>query len=346
MTEKELRMTSVKANQWRVLGVVGAVFVPSLVVAALSLPHTFKAGDPIKADEVNANFEALRARLDTLAGGPRTRAVVGTLTLPGTLASAPIRSFAQSLETPVIPGAGTGSGSGKTVVSDVQVVRDVGTGSPSLALLLNQQKHVSGADIVLGNLSVHLDDVLITSVSVGGVQAGYAQETITLSYSSVKWTWQEGTEPAKEVGFDRTKGPTSGAGSLPTAFAYFAPGVAAVPEYVPITGYTQDMACAPAPCKPAHSSVVVQGLVGASAIDILGVATTGKHTATVGITWYTSATSASHSLTLDDVLVSSFNLSTNDDGTLSESAGFAYSRISWKAGNAQTGWDVTKGTSL
>lgn len=36
------------------------------VLAAVNLPHTFKAGDPIKSSEVNENFDALKQAVETL----------------------------------------------------------------------------------------------------------------------------------------------------------------------------------------------------------------------------------------------------------------------------------------
>ena len=339
-------MTSKLGKKWRVLGVVGAVFVPSLVVAALSVPFTFKAGDAIKADEVNANFEALRGRLDALTGGPRTRDVVGTLTLPGVLTDAPIRSFSQAIDIPIVLGPGTGGGFAKPTLSDVQVVRDAGDGTPPLDLILNQQKHLATADIVVGNLSVHLSDVVVSRVTVSGVQAGHAQETISLYFSTIDWTWKEGKEAAKTISFDRIKGSGAGGTSLPPSLAYFAPGVAPSADYVPITGYSHDIGCTPSPCKVQHSSIIVQKPSGADTLDTLGVALTTKHTAALDITWFTTATTASHSLTLADVQVSNVTLSTNDDGTLSESDGFAYSTIKWAAGKVQTGWDLNKNSAL
>lgn len=339
-------MTSKLEKKWRVLGVLGAVFVPSLVVAALSVPFTFKAGDAIKADEVNANFEALRGRLDALTGGPRTRTVVGSLTLPGALTAAPIRSFSQSIDIPITLGPGTGGGFAKPTFSDIQVVRDAGDGTPPLDLLVNDQKHLATADIVIGNLSVHLKDVVVSRVTVGGVQAGHAQETISLYFSTVDWTWQEGKEPAKTVSWDRLKNTGGGGTSLPPSLAYFAPGVAASADYVPITSYSHDMGCTPSPCKVAHSSIIVQKTAGADTVDTLGVAATTKHTSALDITWFTSGTTASHSLTLADVQVSNVTLSTSDDGTLTESDGFAYSTIKWTAGKVQTGWDLNKSSAL
>jgi type VI protein secretion system component Hcp len=309
----------------------------------LSLPFSFKSGDPIKAAEVNANFEALRSRLDALSGGTPTREVVGTLTLPGVVTAGPIRSFAQSISVPAAPAGG--GGSPKPVFSDVQVVRDAGDGTPPLDLVLNQQKHLATADIVVGSLSVHLTGVFVSRVAVSGAQAGRAQETVSLYFDSIQWTWQVAKEPAKVISFDRLKG-VGGGGTLPPSFAYFPPGVPVDAAYVPISGYGHEMACATPPCKVAHGELSMQKLVGTETLDALGNAATGKHTQALDLTWFTSATAVSHSVSLTDVLVTKISLSTNDDGSLGETDGFGYSTITWVAGKTQAGWDVVKGTAL
>lgn len=338
-------MTQSIAKKWRVLGVVGALCVPALVTAALSVPYSFKAGDPIKASQVNANFEALRAQLDALSSGTPPRQVVGTLTLPGVISAGPIRGFSVAVDVPFVAG-GSGQGTGKPALSEVQVVRDAGADTPPLDLLLNQQKHVATADIVLGNLTVHLSDVLVGRVSVSGAQEGYAQEAISLFFSSIQWTWQVAKGTPTVVTFDVAKAVASGGGTPPASLAYFPPGVAADTSYVPITGYSHDMGCATPPCKVAHGALTVQRLVSAETLDILGTALTSKHTPKIDLTWFTSATAASHSISLTEFLISHVAITANDDGTLSESDSFNYSTISWTAGKVQTGWDAVKGAAL
>ena len=288
-------MTRIIAKKWRVIGVVGALCVPAIVTAALSLPFSFKAGDPIKAAQVNANFEVLRAQLDALTAGTPPRQVVGSLTLPGIVTAAPIRGFSQAIDVPIV-NPGSGQGAGRPALSEVQVVRDAGDGTPPLSLVLNQQKHIATADIALGNLSVHLTDVVVSRVTTSGAQAGHAQEAISLVFSSIEWTWQVGKEAAKVISFDLAKGVGSAPGALPAAFAYFPPGVAADTTYVPITGYSHDMGCATPPCKVAHGALSMQKLVGAETIDIIGTALSSKRTQTTAVTWFTSATAVSHSV--------------------------------------------------
>jgi hypothetical protein len=58
-------------KRWRWLGVAGALFVPAVAVAAVTLPFTFTPGTPVRASEVNANFAALKEAVDVLqAQGP------------------------------------------------------------------------------------------------------------------------------------------------------------------------------------------------------------------------------------------------------------------------------------
>jgi hypothetical protein len=56
-----------KSNRWsKTVGIALAVCVPALAVAAVELPHVFKAGEKVSAAEMNENFEALQAKLQEL----------------------------------------------------------------------------------------------------------------------------------------------------------------------------------------------------------------------------------------------------------------------------------------
>jgi len=62
-----LKLTMMKSNRWsRISGAALALCVPALAVAAVELPHVFKAGDKLSAAEMNENFEALRAKVAEL----------------------------------------------------------------------------------------------------------------------------------------------------------------------------------------------------------------------------------------------------------------------------------------
>lgn len=54
-----------------------AVAALGIYAAGVSLPHTFQAGDPIRADEVNANFDALAAAVATRAAPSETIVTTG-----------------------------------------------------------------------------------------------------------------------------------------------------------------------------------------------------------------------------------------------------------------------------
>ena len=57
-------MKHIKTMRW--VGVAGTLLVPTLAVAALEIPNTFVAGQPVSAAEMNANFAAVKAKLDEL----------------------------------------------------------------------------------------------------------------------------------------------------------------------------------------------------------------------------------------------------------------------------------------
>lgn len=61
-----MRMGSIRGS-WRWLVAAGAVFVPATVMGALTIPHSFTANTPIKAAEVNANFDAIKTEVDAMS---------------------------------------------------------------------------------------------------------------------------------------------------------------------------------------------------------------------------------------------------------------------------------------
>jgi hypothetical protein len=62
-------MESTKRH-WRLLGILGALFVPAAALAAVTIPFTFAPSTPIRASEVNANFAALKEAVDNLQNFP------------------------------------------------------------------------------------------------------------------------------------------------------------------------------------------------------------------------------------------------------------------------------------
>jgi hypothetical protein len=53
-------------KSWKWLVAMGAVFVPATLLAAVDIPNTFSAGTPIRAAEMNANFNALETFVNDL----------------------------------------------------------------------------------------------------------------------------------------------------------------------------------------------------------------------------------------------------------------------------------------
>jgi hypothetical protein len=73
-------MQPIKPRHWRWPIALAAVFVPGIATGALTLPHVFTPGTPIRAAEVNANFEAIRQQSDSIeAGLANTQSSVSTL---------------------------------------------------------------------------------------------------------------------------------------------------------------------------------------------------------------------------------------------------------------------------
>jgi type VI protein secretion system component Hcp len=330
-------------RHWRWLVALGAVFVPGIVSGALELPFTFKAGNAIKASEVNANFEALRARLDALSSGAAPVAV-GTVTLDGVLADAPIYKFAQSIEMPFTLGAP----GGKAKLSEIVVERDAGEGTPGVSLQALQGKVLKTAQIVLGNLTISLTNVLVVGVAIAPVRAGRPQEAISLYYGTIQWEWTTPGQPTRMIDYSRVTN-VGGTGVVEDfVYGYFPPGLAADAAYIPVASVTQQMACAtPGPnCKPAHSLLTVQKDAGEETLFALGLALTGKAGSTVAVDWFNDAGAINNGVLLEEVVVSTVSLATNPEGKLIENVGFGYARISWTAGNTTQGWDVAKNLPL
>ncbi len=73
-------MQPIKPRHWRWPIALAAVFVPGIATGALTLPHVFMPGTPIRAADVNANFEAIRQKSDsTEAGLAAVQSSVSTL---------------------------------------------------------------------------------------------------------------------------------------------------------------------------------------------------------------------------------------------------------------------------
>jgi hypothetical protein len=89
-----------KKSSWpRYVGVIGAMLVPALVIAAFNIPHAFQTGEVLKADSLNTNFNAVKQELESL------QARVSTLESP-TLP--PPKDCVWIWNTQCTPGAGMG----------------------------------------------------------------------------------------------------------------------------------------------------------------------------------------------------------------------------------------------
>jgi type VI protein secretion system component Hcp len=338
-------MTSRINRHWRWLVALGAVFVPAAVMGAGTLPFTFSSGTPIRAAEVNANFDALQTKLDALSGqGSVAAPVIGTLTLSG-LSPISIRSFAETVSDP-ISFAGGGSGTGKPSFSDIEVVKDLDSTSPVLNLRLNQGFHFSGGDITVGDFSVRLSDVILTGISVAGAKSEHPLESVSLLFRSIEWTALGHTST-----YDRARAIGGGANPGSLAFAFF--GAAATPDasLLPILEYAHSMSlpCDPfssTGCKVTHTPLSLLRRVDGATIDNLGLAVTGAHLSHLDLQWRTTGTEIDSRVQLSNVAVANVRISTRGDGSLVESVDYAYAQILWAVGSVTSGWDLAANKAL
>ena len=70
----------VKLARW--LGVAGALLVPAVAVAVLDIPNTFSAGQTVSAALMNANFAAIKSKVEELEGDLASRSVNTWVELP------------------------------------------------------------------------------------------------------------------------------------------------------------------------------------------------------------------------------------------------------------------------
>jgi len=329
-------------RNWRWLVALGAILVPGIVAGAFNVPHTFTAGTPIKASEMNANFDALAAKLDAL-NNPPAPVSVGTLTLENVATDLPISKFSQSIQVTWVPPTAPS----KPKFSEIVVTRDAGASTPQLNLRASQGSLVPSASIVLGNLTVALGQVHIVGMGVAEPRGGLPQESITLTFTSISWTWSDGVNPSRQMSYDIAKG-TGGSGAVKAFnFGYFPPGVTPDPAYVPISSYSQQSACAvPGPgCKLIHGPLSVKKLVGVDTLDEIGGSVVAKQ-CSAELSWFKDETTINNSVSLPQALVTGLAISTGDDGSLNETTSLTYSQVSWKAGIVEAGWDVVANAPL
>jgi type VI protein secretion system component Hcp len=328
-------------QNWRWLVALGGVFVPAIVTGALKLPFTFQSGDPIKASEVNANFEALAAKIDA-ASGATLNPVVGSLTLAGVVTDAPIRKFTQSVSVAWSPGAPLG----KPQLSQIVIERDSGEGTPGVNYDLCLGKVLASASIVIGSLTIDLTQVNVLGSALAAPRDGVAQEAISLAYNTVTYSWSVPNQPVRSVTYDIAKA-VGGSGVIQAfTFGYFPAGVAAVDPYVAITGFEHQIAAPAVGAKPQHGALSVVKPFDVGTLDALGLALAGKSGSTVDVDFFSDADIIGNGVQLDGVVVTGVALSTDVSGALNEKSSFGYQTINWTAGIVSQGWDVLANKAL
>jgi len=329
-------------GQWRWLIAVGGILVPGIVFGAFSVPHQFEAGTPIKASEMNANFEAIAAKLDEAAEPPGAPAV-GTLTLQGIASALPISKLTQSINVTWTPGTAPS----KPKLSEIVVQRPAGAATPEINRAAVQGKSLATASIVLGALTIDLSAVRLTGVTVSDARGGLAQEAITLTFGAISWTWDDGVSPVRTVEFDVQSGAGGGGAVDAFAFGYFPPGVAQDDGYQAISDYRHQVACATpaAGCKPIHGPLLIRRPVSAETLGELS-SVLSAHAAAVTLDWFADDATINHGVELEGSLITELAITTGDDGSLNEAVGFTYPRITWKAGDTASNWDVVAGAQF
>jgi type VI protein secretion system component Hcp len=337
-------MSLSRTNSWKWLVALGAVFVPGLVSAALSLPYSFTSGQPIRAAEVNANFEALRARVDAISG-TSVPSSIGTLNVTGSLSGVPIRkiNFSVTVPPPV------GGVAARPVFSDIEVVRDLGAGTPLLFTAANAGTSISSADITIGALKITLGTVAITKLGESGGDAPLPLETIGLSYRTITMTYTPPGGAAKSVNWDRAANTGSNIATN-LNYGYFGPGVAPSGQLIPILGYSHLVTRAggtsggAGTAKSVNGPIVIERGVSSESLDEVSAAWSGRRVVTTNLSWFAAGTTATEQLQLSDSAILGWTLATRVDGTVSTKVEYSYNRIALTVGTQQATWNPVAGT--
>jgi hypothetical protein len=158
-------------SRWKWLVALGAVFVPAISLGTVVLPTTFTSGAVLKADDLNANFAALKASVEQLqaqkpivledfTAGPVTGAN-GWAWLAGTAADVEVPAGAQvsvsvSLYATPIP---DDTGGPSAFRGQFAVCYRTGTGVPTIAKLQSIALLADGT-FGLQQVPVHVQDTL------------------------------------------------------------------------------------------------------------------------------------------------------------------------------------------
>lgn len=328
-------------KSWRWLVAATAVFVPGIVSGALALPFTFSTGTAIKAADVNANFEALRARLDAISvPGTSLPPTVGTLTIPGVLSGVSIRKFSQSIigNTAALGGVATAP-----VLSLVEVTRDLGTGTPQVVSLLNQGQVQKLVTIAMGNLTVKLTNAVVLGLKTAPALGGHPQEVIAFNFGSIEWDYAPPGKATLAVTYDRIARTGGGNPHTNIQFAAGAPGSAATDAgFVRVTDFTQSNSCPAGSTtigtgcsgKLSFGVVSVQKPMGPELIDELARSVSNAVVPSADLQWFSAATTVNNRILLTNATIAGLSLTSNDDGSFSESLDLQWQKAQFEAGGA------------
>ncbi len=293
------------------------------------------------------------------AGEDPLLGVVGVLALDG-FDTVPIRAFTQSVQ---VPTSASGGGVAKANFSPIRIARDQDALSPELYLTAAKGVHIPSAEIVLagGNLTIELDDILLTQASTDSMQNGIPLEELGLAFGAIQLTWSESGSAAITASWDIVQNTGSG-GSLDANYAFFGPGVGA-------SGYPNNWVHLTEFATGINVNVVIGaggGGAGKAAFAPLTLTNaamrhTVNHVVAVASGQHTSDTSA-HFIALnpnndgtkferfrydlEEVTGTGIVLETTPDGALTESLSLGYSRITWTALKSpgspaiSAGWDI------
>jgi type VI protein secretion system component Hcp len=283
------------------------------------------------------------------------------------VAGAQIRTFSQRVTNSSSAHSGTGAGVGAPTVSDIQISRDTDVHSPIIAYIGATGQAIDTAQITLagGALTIQLNQVMIGLVASDSTQDGVPLEKLTLSFRSITWTYTSGGT-STTVTYDSADDSSSGGGGFNHNFVFFGPGVdpIAFPGQTPFSKLTLQLTNS----SSAHAGTgagtgtadlspltLVTG-VSAQTVGQLGPALRGQNiqTAMAHFTAIAAPDQSGGVATVDrmryvmagTVFVTTVAIDTTPAGTLQETLGFDFSRITWTAQSLTGGPDVTQTFNL
>jgi len=293
------------------------------------------------------------------AGQDPLLGVVGVLTLDG-FDTVPIRAFAQSIE---VAASTSGGGVSKPTFSPIRIVRDQDALSPQLYVTAAKGTHIPSAEIVLagGNLTIELDDVLLSEGSTDSMQNGIPLEELGLAYGAIQLTWSENGGAAITASWDIVQN-TGGGANLDSDYVFFGPGVgpsAATNGWIPLTDFAAGLSVSTTigaggtgAGKASFTPLTLTNAAMRHTINHLVAVASGKHTTDTSAHFIAQSpvgdgtTFERFRYDLEDVTGTGIVLETTPDGTVTESLSVGYARITWtalKSPNSAAitdGWDV------